>query len=69
MITLAKKRYDFPEQGGIFIDLGSGTGKAMLAAALTHKFDKVEGIECIKALYDEAEKLRVGYEFKSGIKN
>ncbi|MBI4225995.1 SAM-dependent methyltransferase [Candidatus Roizmanbacteria bacterium] len=37
--------------GGIFYDLGSGTGKAVMLAALLGKFPKLVGIEIIKELY------------------
>lgn len=38
--------------GGAFYDLGSGTGKAVLAAALLHDFDECKGIEIADSLYD-----------------
>ncbi|CAK4105133.1 unnamed protein product [Aphanomyces euteiches] len=38
--------------GGVFYDLGSGVGKAVVAAALVHKFDKAVGIELLKPLVD-----------------
>ena len=39
------------ESGGIFYDIGSGTGKPALAAALLHDFDQVHGIEILDGLY------------------
>ena len=39
------------ESGGIFYDIGSGTGKPALAAALLHDFDQVNGIEILDGLY------------------
>jgi tRNA G46 methylase TrmB len=35
-----------------FVDLGSGTGKGCLSAALLHPFQTVIGIELIPSLYD-----------------
>lgn len=35
---------------GVFVDLGSGVGKAAVAAALLHPFQKVVGIECLAPL-------------------
>lgn len=37
--------------GGIFYDLGSGTGKPVIAAAILHKFDICYGIELLEGLY------------------
>ena len=37
--------------GGVFYDLGSGTGKVTVAAALMHKFDRAVGIEIIPELH------------------
>ena len=41
---------------GVFVDLGSGSGKACLAAQLLHPFEKVVGIETIQCLHDFANK-------------
>lgn len=38
--------------GGIFYDIGHGTGKPAMAAALCHDFDEVKGIEILNGLYD-----------------
>ena len=37
--------------GGIFYDLGSGTGKPCVAAAVLHNFDICYGIEILEGLY------------------
>ena len=42
----------FSEPGGVFIDLGHGTGKGILSACLFHEFDKCKGIEILKNLHD-----------------
>ena len=38
-------------RGGIFYDLGSGTGKPVIAAAILHNFDVCYGIEYLEGLY------------------
>ena len=38
-------------RGGIFYDLGSGTGKPVIAAAICHNFDVCYGIEVLEGLY------------------
>jgi hypothetical protein len=43
--------------GGRFVDLGSGSGKAVFAAALLHDFDAALGIELLHSLHAEALKL------------
>lgn len=46
------------ESGGIFFDLGHGTGKPALAAALLHDFDSVNGIELLDGLYNLSLQLK-----------
>lgn len=47
-----------PKARDIFCDLGSGTGKAVIAAALLHNFAMCIGIEILPALYQTSlEKL------------
>ena len=41
-----------PQEGEVFYDLGSGTGKAVIAAALLFPFSKTVGIELLDDLYD-----------------
>ena len=38
-------------QRGVFYDLGSGTGKPVVAAAIAHTFDVCYGIEILEGLY------------------
>lgn len=38
-------------RGGVFYDLGSGTGKPVIAAAILHNFDVCYGIEVLEGLY------------------
>lgn len=46
------------EPGGTFYDIGSGTGKSVVAAALLHPFDYVGGIEILEGLFSASEELR-----------
>ncbi|KAJ8569076.1 hypothetical protein ON010_g6186 [Phytophthora cinnamomi] len=46
----------------IFYDLGSGTGKAVIAASLVHPFDQAIGIELLEPLVHCAEKRKVALE-------
>ena len=50
------------ESGGVFYDLGSGTGKAVFAAACLHKFDACVGIELLPGLHDKALQLRATWD-------
>ena len=40
----------FNNPGGVFMDLGHGSGKGVLAAALSHPFKSVRGIELLESL-------------------
>ncbi len=40
--------------GGVFCDLGSGSGRAVFAAAMLHDFDKCLGIEVLASLHATA---------------
>ena len=55
-----KSRYNFP-QDGMFYDLGSGVGKAVIAAALLHPFQECIGIEKLGSLHDAAVRLKDQY--------
>ena len=43
-----------PKQGESFIDLGSGTGKAVMTAAATYAFSSATGVELLRPLHDAA---------------
>jgi hypothetical protein len=47
---------------GKFVDMGSGTGKGCLAAALLHPFDSVVGIELLEKLYEASVTLKETYD-------
>jgi hypothetical protein len=46
-----------PTANDIFYDLGSGAGKALMAAKLRYPAMKVVGIECLAPLHDLAEEI------------
>eukprot|EP00747_Dinoflagellata_sp_TGD_P162453 gnl/TRDRNA2_/TRDRNA2_180089_c0_seq1.p1 gnl/TRDRNA2_/TRDRNA2_180089_c0~~gnl/TRDRNA2_/TRDRNA2_180089_c0_seq1.p1 ORF type:complete len:299 (+),score=79.78 gnl/TRDRNA2_/TRDRNA2_180089_c0_seq1:123-899(+) len=46
---------------GIFLDVGSGAGKACIAAALLHPFQKVVGIECVECLQKYTDEALAKY--------
>lgn len=48
--------------GGIFYDLGSGIGKAVISAALLHNFDRCVGIELLPSLHSLALDLQRKYQ-------
>lgn len=55
-----------PKRTGIFCDLGSGTGKAVLLAAMLGEFDRSIGVELLSGLHDAA--VEVGKRFESEMK-
>ena len=54
--------------GGIFYDLGSGTGKAVIAAAILHNFDVCYGIEILEGLYSTSLDVLNSYNTKGKAK-
>ena len=46
----------------MFYDLGSGTGKALIAAALLCPFSKIRGIELLPNLYKTSLEVKDQYE-------
>lgn len=51
-------------RGGYFYDLGCGTGKPLVAAAVLHDFDVCCGIECLEGLFTAAVELVGMYNAK-----
>ena len=47
---------------GIFFDLGSGTGKAVIAMSLMHKFKKLQGIEFLENLMKLSQESKQNYD-------
>ena len=48
--------------GGVFYDLGSGIGKAVVSASLLHNFSACVGIELIPSLHELALRLKHKYK-------
>ncbi len=51
-----------PREGEVFFDLGSGTGKATILAALAFPFSRVVGIELLPGLGDAARRVLSHYD-------
>lgn len=63
LITMLKNQHTrFYAGSGIFLDLGSGCGKACVAAALSHQFAKVVGVETMGCLDELAQKANEKYK-------
>uniref|UniRef100_K3WXD2 Histone-lysine N-methyltransferase, H3 lysine-79 specific n=1 Tax=Globisporangium ultimum (strain ATCC 200006 / CBS 805.95 / DAOM BR144) TaxID=431595 RepID=K3WXD2_GLOUD len=50
--------------GGVFLDIGSGSGKAVFGATLIHDFDACYGIEILKSLHAISEDVLQIWERK-----
>lgn len=57
-----KARYGAIRSGGVFYDLGSGTGKGVITGAMLHDFDKCIGIEILDGLYNVSLQLKSVYD-------
>lgn len=66
LLSMVKKEEDgigpLYKDNGIFLDLGSGVGKACFAAALLHPFAKVVGIETMQCLNEFATATNAKYQ-------
>ena len=51
-----------PHAGEVFVDLGSGTGKAVLTAAALHPFAKAVGVEFVAALHEASTRLVADFQ-------
>jgi len=47
-----------PQQGEKFVDLGSGTGKSVIIAAMFYEFGMAQGIELLPGLHKIAEEVK-----------
>jgi 16S rRNA A1518/A1519 N6-dimethyltransferase RsmA/KsgA/DIM1 with predicted DNA glycosylase/AP lyase activity len=52
----------FSEPGGIFVDIGSGTGKGVLTGCLMHQFEECNGIEILESLHSMALLMKKQYD-------
>eukprot|EP00607_Mallomonas_marina_P010066 CAMPEP_0182417376 /NCGR_PEP_ID=MMETSP1167-20130531/1836_1 /TAXON_ID=2988 /ORGANISM="Mallomonas Sp, Strain CCMP3275" /LENGTH=465 /DNA_ID=CAMNT_0024590893 /DNA_START=53 /DNA_END=1450 /DNA_ORIENTATION=- len=50
-----------PVAGGVFYDLGSGTGKAVFAARLTQDFVRCAGVEVLHGLHKQGQEVLTKY--------
>jgi tRNA G46 methylase TrmB len=56
------------QRGGLFYDIGSGTGKGVLAAAIAHEFASCIGIEVLEGLFVLSQDLLAAYNNKGKVK-
>jgi len=56
-----ENRYGKIKPGGVFYDLGAGTGKGVIAGALLHNFEKCVGIEVLESLYSISLQIQSEY--------
>ena len=52
-----EEKYGGMPTGGEFYDLGSGTGKGVISAALLHPFERVYGVEILQNLVNASLEL------------
>jgi len=57
-----------PQPGEVFYDFGSGTGKAVILAALLYDFSKAVGIEILGDLYEASQEVLGKFEPKTNQK-
>mmetsp|Transcript_127697 Transcript_127697/g.408835 ORF Transcript_127697/g.408835 Transcript_127697/m.408835 type:complete len:298 (-) Transcript_127697:164-1057(-) len=62
LFTKIKTNFGPVYEKGIFLDLGSGVGKACIAAALQHPFEKVVGVEILQGLSEVATASLAKYQ-------
>lgn len=53
-----KQRFNCLPSNGVFYDLGSGTGKGVIGAALLNPFDSCIGIELLESLYNISNTMK-----------
>lgn len=57
-----KNRFNALPPNGVFYDLGSGTGKGVIAAALLGNFEYCRGIELLGSLFDISKQMKTKFE-------
>ena len=57
-----KYRFNCFPDGGVFYDLGSGTGKGVIAAALLGRFNQCKGIELLESLFNLSLSMKQKFE-------
>ena len=63
-----KHEFDGSIRDGNFYDLGSGTGKPILAMALIHRFKRLIGIEFLDNLFKLSLSIKQNYDNSIGVK-
>lgn len=61
---LIRQNLVLTKPGGVFLDIGSGSGKAVFAAALSHDFDACYGIEILEGLHGISQEVVVNWDKK-----
>jgi SAM-dependent methyltransferase len=62
-------KLDLPKtKGGVFVDLGSGTGRAVFLARLTQDFETCVGLEVLPSLHELAVAAKEFYQTQTQIK-
>lgn len=51
-----------PKKDGVFFDLGSGTGRVVVASHLLYDFKKSIGVELLDGLHDKAMEVKENFE-------
>lgn len=60
--VLKRWHHVLKKPGGTFLDIGSGSGKAVFAAALLHDFDACYGIEVLEGLHGISQEVLQRWE-------
>ncbi|KAK1941027.1 hypothetical protein P3T76_007733 [Phytophthora citrophthora] len=60
--VLKRWHHVLQKPGGTFLDIGSGSGKAVFAAALLHDFDACHGIEVLEGLHGISQEVLQRWE-------
>ncbi|KAG1694188.1 hypothetical protein DVH05_021844 [Phytophthora capsici] len=60
--VLKRWHHVLQKPGGTFLDIGSGSGKAVFAAALLHDFDACHGIEVLEGLHTVSQEVLQRWE-------
>ena len=62
LLALSDVLHRFCPQGGVFYDLGSGSGRAVFSAAINHPtFTKLVGVELLEGLHTIADRALGAY--------
>lgn len=51
-----------PKENGVFLDIGSGTGRIVIASRLLYNFKKVIGVELLKGLHNQACEIKEHFD-------